>query len=276
MSIPKQAGIGLRYPHYQQVLDEKPDIAWLEVHSENFFLSHSIAAAQLLTLREYYPLSMHGVGLSLGSADGLSQEHLLLLKNAIKCYEPSFVSEHLSWSRVGEVYFNDLLPLPYTEESLRNFCHNITVAQDFLGCQLLIENPSTYVAFSDSSIPEWDFYAELPKRTGCALLFDVNNIYVNSHNHSFDVLLYLHAVNPSDVREIHLAGFHINKHGSRQVIIDDHGSPVHEIVWSLYQKTIDLFGKKPTLIEWDSNIPELSVLLGEAKKAQTILNCSGA
>ncbi len=272
MDIPNDCGIGLRNPHYQYILAEKPNIPWLEVHSENFFNTNSILAKQLLKIREYYPLSMHGVGLSLGSSNGVSTTHLNLLKQTITIYQPSLISEHLSWSVVDNKYFNDLLPLPYTKESLINFADNVKKTQDYLNRQILIENPSTYISFAQQDMPEWEFYAQLPSITGCGLLFDVNNIVVNGHNHSFNPNQYLKVINKDDVYEIHLAGAKINSYENRQIMIDNHGSKVSAKVWDLYQQTLDYFGKKPTLIEWDTNIPKISVLLNEAQKAQTKLD----
>lgn len=266
-----KVGIGLRYEHLEQILEEKPDISWLEFHAENFFSEDNLATQQLEKIRENYPLSMHGVGLSLGSADELNQKHLQQLKKNINRFEPQLISEHLSWSSVDGNYFNDLLPLPYTQESLDNFVTKIKQTQDYLGRQILIENPSSYIQFAQSDMNEWDFYAQLPKRTGCGLLFDVNNVFVSSFNHNFEVDDYLNAVNGEDIQEIHLAGFAINSYEKGDIYIDNHGSKVKKEVWDLYQKTIDKFGQKPTLIEWDTDVPELSILLAEAKKAQNIL-----
>ncbi len=273
MDIPNDCGIGLRNPHYEYILTEKPKIPWLEVHSENFFNSNSILAKQLLKIREYYPLSMHGVGLSLGSYN-LSKSHLNLLKKTIAIYQPSLVSEHLSWSAVCGKYFNDLLPLPYTKESLANFADNVKKTQDYLNRQILIENPSTYISFAKQDMPEWEFYAQLPSLTGCGLLFDVNNIAVNGHNHNFNPLEYLKILNKNDIYEIHLAGAKTNTYENKQIMIDDHGSKVSNKVWDLYQKTLNYFGNKPSLIEWDTNIPDISILLNEAKKAQIKLNAT--
>lgn len=263
-----KSGIGLRQPHYQQVLEQKPDIAWFEVHSENFFYLDSPDSDRLNQIKKYYPLSMHGVGLSLGSADGLSKQHLAQLRNTVDYFKPQLVSEHLSWNTIDGKYTPDLLPLPYTTQSLKNFATNVKKTQDFLGRQILIENPSTYINFKSNTIAEWDFYAQLPHLTDCALLFDVNNIIVNAHNHNFNPDLYLKAINPNDVKEIHLAGATINTHNGKQIMIDDHGSKVKPAVWDLYDKTLKTIGNKPTLVEWDTNIPDLAILLTEAKKAQ--------
>lgn len=277
-ALKNQAGIGLRQPHYEQVLQEKPDIAWLEVHSENFFYLDSVPAQQLLKIRQDYPISMHGIGLSLGSSscDGTTNctflKHLEQLKNATDCYEPVLISEHLSWNAIGGQYVNDLLPLPYTQESLLNFCENVKKTQDFLGRQILIENPSTYLSFAQADMPEWVFYAQLPSLTGCGLLFDVNNVVVNAHNHQFVPDEYLAAVSTKDVLEIHLAGATINQYEGRQIMIDDHGSAVSSQVWDFFAKVLKTFGNKPSLIERDNHIPPLSELVAEAQKAQFYLD----
>lgn len=269
-----QSGIGLRYPHYEFVLSTKPKVSWLEVHSENFFQPNSIASSQLQKIAQDYPLSFHGVGLSLGSAEPLSKLHLVQLKNMVDIYNPMFVSEHLSWGAIDGLHFNDLLPLPYTQESLDNFCNKVKQTQDYLGRQILIENPSSYIEFKDSDIPEWEFYASLPNLTGCGLLFDVNNIVVNGFNHSFDPNHYINAVNPNDVQEIHLAGAHFNSFNNQKIMIDNHGSRVSNKVWAYYQKVLKTFGNKPSLIEWDTNIPEFNVLQEESDKAQNYLDAN--
>jgi uncharacterized protein (UPF0276 family) len=266
-----QVGIGLRQLHYQQILDEQPKIDWLEFHAENFFSEDALAIKQLEKIRENYPLSMHGVGLSLGSADELNQKHLQKLKTTLTRFEPQLVSEHLSWSSINGNYFNDLLPLPYTQESLDNFVLKVKQTQDYLGQQILIENPSSYIQFAQSDMNEWDFYGQLPKLTGCGLLLDVNNVFVSAFNHKFDIDTYLNAIKAEDIQEIHLAGFAINSYDEGDIYIDDHGSKVKDEVWALYQKVVDKFAQKPTLIEWDTNIPKLSVLLAEAEKAKNIL-----
>jgi uncharacterized protein (UPF0276 family) len=268
--IIQHSGIGLRHQHLQQVLDEKPAINWLEVHSENFF-NASLASEQLEEIRKIYPLSLHGVGLSLGSNDPLNQAYLRQLKTAIEKFKPALISDHLSWSSIDGNYFNDLLPMPYTSKTLNHFADKVAAAQDFLGRQILIENPSSYVQFKASNLNEWDFFATLPEKTGCGLLLDVNNIFVSCFNHHFDAQNYLNAVNLDDVQEIHLAGHTTKILEKGTILIDDHASEVSLEVWDLYQKTVQKLGNKPTLIEWDSDIPALSVLLNEANKAQQIL-----
>jgi uncharacterized protein (UPF0276 family) len=266
--IPVRSGIGLRSPHQRQVLAKRPDVGWLEVHSENFFARGGQVLHVLERVRSHYPLSLHGVGLSLGSADPLSGEHLRSLKGLVDRFEPGLVSDHLCWGMIGGRHLNDLLPLPYTEEALEVVCRNVAAAQEYLGRQILVENVSSYLQFASSSLPEWEFLAEVTKRSGCGILLDVNNIYVSSVNHGFDALAYLDAVPPQAVQEIHLAGFDSNG----ACLIDTHGKPVHGPVWNLYGEALSRLGPVPTLIEWDTDLPALDVLLGEAHKAQEILD----
>jgi uncharacterized protein (UPF0276 family) len=262
------AGFGLRAPHYREILDSQPDVGWLEVHSENYFGRGGQPLYYLERMRERYPLSLHGVGLSLGSADGLRHSHLVQLKALADRFEPALVSDHLCWGAIGARHLNDLLPLPYTDEALDVVCANVTRAQDFLRREILIENVSSYLQFSASRIPEWEFIAEVARRTGCGLLLDVNNIYVSAINHGFDPLRYLDAIPASAVHEIHLAGFDSNG----LCLIDTHGKPVAGPVWNLYGEALSRVGPVRTLIEWDTDVPPLAVLLDEARKAQDILD----
>ena len=232
------AGIGLRHPHLQPVLDEQPKIGWFEVHSENFFYD-SLAADQLQQITQSYSISLHGVGLSLGSADSLNQQHLQQLRASIDRFQPDLVSEHLAWSSINGDYLHDLLPMPYTKESLHHFSDKVKQAQDFLGCQILIENPSSYVQFKASEIPEWDFFAALPGLSGCGLLLDVNNIYVSCMNHHYSIERYLESIDAADVGEIHLAGHTQKVLDKGTILIDDHSKPVADGVWQLYQKTLN-------------------------------------
>jgi hypothetical protein len=265
--IPAHAGVGLRAPHYHEVIENRPDIVWFEVHSENFFADGGKPHEILEQVRAHYPLSLHGVGLSLGSTDPLSTWHLDKLKGLIDRYEPGLVSEHLCWSSVDNRYLNDLLPLPYTEEALHHITARIEQAQDYLGRQILIENLSSYLQFTDSSIPEWEFLAAVAKVSGCGILLDVNNIYVNASNHGFDPMMYLNAIPVSAVQEMHLAG-HSNE---GDCLIDTHNKPVTDAVWQLYAHAVARFGRMPTLIEWDVDIPSLQVLRDEAQRAQHIM-----
>jgi uncharacterized protein (UPF0276 family) len=270
--IGARAGIGLRAPHYRRVLEEKPALGWFEVHSENFFGAGGQPHWFLERIRALYSCSLHGVGLSLGSAAALDLEHLRKLKTLAARVEPTLMSDHLCWGRIDGRHLNDLLPLPYTEEALDHVCTRVAQAQEALGRRLLIENVSAYLQYKHSTIPEWEFVAALAQRTGCGLLLDINNIYVNAINHGFDPLVYLRAIPAHAVEEMHLAGFDRADH----CLIDTHGKPVHDAVWTLYRIAVQLIGPKPTLIEWDTDIPELEVLLGEAGKAQAILDRSHA
>ncbi len=269
--IPAQAGIGLRAEHYRDVLEERPAVGWLEVHPENYFGDGGRPLYYLEQARARYPLSFHGVGLSLGSTDPLNTAHLATLKDLISRFEPALVSEHLSWGSVGGRYLNDLLPLPYTEAALDHIVNRISQAQDYLGRQILIENVSSYLEYTNATIPEGKFVAEAARRSGCGILLDVNNIYVNSRNHGFDALAYLHAIPRERVQEIHLAGFTINRFEDGEIIIDSHNQLVADAVWVLYQQAIDHLGPRPTLIEWDTDLPPLEVLVAEAHKADHIL-----
>jgi hypothetical protein len=258
------AGIGLRPPHVAQVRRDRPAIGWLEVHSENYFVDGVTA---LTAIRADYPVSLHGVGLSVGSADALDAEHLAKLKRLAARVEPALISEHLCWGRIDGRHMNDLLPLPFSDESLAVCCERISAAQAVLGRPLLIENVSAYLRFDADAMPEWEFVAAVARRTGCMLLLDVNNIYVNAVNHGFDPRDYLASIPGDAVAEIHLAGFDDN--GS--CLIDTHGTRVAPPVWDLYRTAIERFGPRPTLIEWDTDLPSLDVLLEEAAMAQAIL-----
>jgi hypothetical protein len=261
------AGVGLRAPHVAQVRSERPRVAWFEVHSENYYAAGGPALAALDDIRRDYPLSLHGVGMSLGATDPLDYVHLGKLRRLIARTEPVLVSEHLCWSGVGGRHLNDLLPLPYTEEALAHVCRRVAEVQDALGRELLVENVSSYLAFADATIPEWEFVAAVARRTGCKLLLDVNNIYVNAVNHGFDADAYLAAIPADAIAEIHLAGFD----ASGPCLIDTHGAPVAADVWALYGRAIDRYGPRPTLIEWDTDIPPFATLQREAATAQAMI-----
>ncbi|HEU0198001.1 MAG TPA: DUF692 domain-containing protein [Nevskiaceae bacterium] len=269
--IPAHAGIGLRAPHVRRVLSERPPIAWLETHSENLFAQGGPFHDAMDRIRRDYPLSLHGVGLSLGSADRLNAEHLRRLHELVRAYQPALVSEHLCWGAIGDWHSNDLLPLPFTDEALQLVVSHIGQTQEVLGRQILVENVSTYLRFRDGDYTEWDFIAEAVRRSGCGLLCDVNNIYVNSINHGFDPHAYLRALPAAAVQEIHLAGFTRKDNLPVPVLIDSHSRRVAAQVWDLYAEAIDSFGPIPTLIEWDMDIPPLDVLLDEAAHAEEIL-----
>ncbi len=271
-SIPAHAGIGLRAPHVAQVLSERPRIAWLETHSENLFAHGGPFHDALRRIRRDYPLSLHGVGLSLGSADALNAAHLRRVRELVQAYAPGLVSEHLCWSAIDGRYSNELLPLPFTQEALRVAVSHIGEVQAALGRQILVENVSTYLRFQGDDYTEWDFVAEVVKRSGCGLLCDVNNVYVNSVNHGFDPRAYLRALPAAAVQEIHLAGFIRKDKLPVPVLIDSHSRRVAAEVWSLYDEAIDLFGPVPTLIEWDMDIPALDVLIEEAAHAEKVMD----
>jgi len=269
--IPARAGVGLRAEHYRDVLETRPAVGWFEVHSENYFGEGGRPLAFLEAIRTHYPLSLHGVGLSLGSTDELSQTHLARIKHLIDRFQPDLVSEHLSWSSIGGRYLNDLLPLPYTEEALAHVVARIARVQDYLGRRILVENISRYLEYKHTTIAEWDFLAAVARQSDCGILLDVNNIYVNAVNHGFDALTYLRAIPRDLVQEIHLAGFTVNRFEGGEIIIDSHNRPVADAVWTLYREAIDRFGPRPTLIEWDTELPALTVLISEAYQADAIM-----
>ncbi|MGH8255818.1 MAG: MNIO family bufferin maturase [Steroidobacteraceae bacterium] len=273
--LPAKAGIGLRFQHHQAVVDVRPDVAWLEVHTENY-LGGGAPPHYLETIRAEYPISFHGVGLSLGSADGLDCAHLERIRGAVARFEPALVSEHLSWSAVGGVYLADLLPLPMTEEALAIVCRHVDQMQASLQRRILIENPSTYLRYRHSTIPEWEFIATVAARTGCGILCDVNNIFVSACNHGWDASTYLAALPAAAIGEIHLAGHSVRQlAGGVTLRIDDHGSRVIPEVWALYAEALARFAPVPTLIEWDTNVPPLDVLLDEAAHATAALERAG-
>lgn len=271
-------GIGFRHRHFQEFIEQKPDLPWLEIHTENFISSGSTSSKYLDIIRQDYPLSAHCVGLSLGSASvscPVRELHLQKLKATIDRLEPVLVSDHLSWSASDGVhYLPDLLPIPYTQEALNIVTENINRVQDVLQRQILIENPSNYLSYIDSPIPEWEFISLLAKSTGCGILLDVNNVYVNANNHGFDPFHYLKQIPVEPVKEMHLAGYAVNNVEGKDVYIDTHGHKVVDNVWDLYQKAVDRFGPVPTIIEWDSEVPDLSVLMKEKHKADAIVTNS--
>ena len=265
---PLRAGIGLRAIHHKEVVARSPQVGWFEAHSENYFARGGASRRVIEAVRARYPLSLHGVGLSMGSTDPLDATHLGEIVRLTRELEPMLVSEHLSWGSVGGRFTNDLLPLPYTEEALQHMVSRVAQVQEALGRQMLIENVSSYLQFAHSQIDEWDFLAELVRRSGCGLLLDVNNVYVNAMNHGFDALGFLNGLPPRGVvQEMHLAGHSVHTVGGREIRIDTHSAPVCDEVWSLYAAALERFGPVPTLIEWDSEIPALDVLVAEAGKA---------
>jgi uncharacterized protein (UPF0276 family) len=269
--IPARAGIGLRFQHHQPVLDTRPDVAWMEVHTENY-MGGGTPLKYLDAIRRDTPISLHGVGLSLGSAEGVDPAHLERILKVAERVEPGLMSEHIAWNLVGGTYLADLLPLPMTEEALDVVCRHVEQTQSYLKRRILVENPSTYLAFGNSIIPEWEFMAAVAARTGCGILCDVNNICVSAHNHGWDASAYLAALPPEAVGEIHLAGHSIRTFADGSSLrIDDHGSKVTKEVWTLYRQAVARFGAVPTLIEWDNEIPPLDVLLDEAQQAERVI-----
>lgn len=266
-AIPARAGIGLRAPHYRELLDTLPDIGWLEVHSENYFGEGGQPLYFLERLREHYPLSLHGVGLCLGNVDAPDREHLRRLNALATRFEPGLISEHLCWGAFDGRYLHDLVPLPYTEEALAVVSRHIAQTQDYLGRRILIENVSSYLQFKHSTLSEWDFLAAVSRNTGCGILLDVNNIYVSSVNHGFDPQRFLDAMPAHAIAEIHLAGFE----KTEACLIDTHGRNVADPVWDLYYSALQRFGPVPSLIEWDTDIPPLEILLDEARIAEAFL-----
>ena len=275
-AIPALAGIGLRPQHYGEVEDSHPPVGWFEVHSENYFGKGGKPLFHLEKVRADYPVSLHGVGLSLGSTDPLDALHMEKLKLLVGRIDPGLVSEHLSWGSSGGVFLNDLIPLPYTEESLSHIADRICLVQDFLGRRILIENPSSYLEYEHSTLPESVFLVEAARRSGCGILLDVNNVHVSCRNHGWDAIDYINGIPAGLVKEIHLAGHTLNRFEGGEILIDTHNRPVCDEVWQLYEYTLQCLGPHPTLIEWDADIPPLQVLVGEAKKADRFMEASHA
>jgi uncharacterized protein (UPF0276 family) len=271
-SLPPGVGIGLKSGHIQEILDTAPDLGFFEVHAENYMVDGGPFHHFLTRIRERYPLSIHGVGLSIGADAPLDTAHLDALARLLDRYAPQSFSEHLAWSTHGDVFFNDLLPLPYTAATLQRVCDHIDQVQTRLQRRMLLENPATYVEFTASTWSEAAFIGEVVRRTGCGLLLDVNNVYVSSVNHDFNPQTYLQALPLHAVGEIHLAGFAEAHDGAGdRLLIDSHGAPVSQAVWDLYAFALRLTGPVPTLIERDNDVPTLPVLLAEALAAERYL-----
>jgi uncharacterized protein (UPF0276 family) len=268
------AGIGLRAPHLAAIDRERPALGLLEIHAENY-LSPSPSFAAMERVRADYRFSIHAVGLSLGAVDGLDAAHLARMAALVTRLQPDLVSDHLSWSTNGGRYFNDLLPLPYTEEALEVVARNVDQLQESLGRQVSIENPSCYLDFVHSTMSEPEFLSELVKRSGCGLLLDANNIHVTAHNLGLDPALWLDGLPAAAITEYHLAGHAVNAIEGGTVLIDDHGSPVGDPVWRVFARCVERFGPRPTVIEWDTDIPALPVLLDEARRASLVLAAGG-
>lgn len=271
-TVPSCAGVGLKPAHYRDILGGAPSVGFFEVHAENYMGAGGPPHRFLEAIRAKYPLSLHGVGLSIGGGRPLDRDHLTRLKALMDRYEPGLFSEHLAWSTHDSGYLNDLLPVPYNEESLARVCDHVDQTQSVLGCRMLLENPATYVTFADNTIAEFDFLAEIVARTGCGLLLDVNNVQVSAVNHGFDPDRYLDAFPMMHVGEIHLAGSTESRDDAgNRLLIDEHGTPISIDVWGLFGGVLDRIGAKPTLIEWDTNVPAWSVLAGEAARADELL-----
>jgi uncharacterized protein (UPF0276 family) len=262
-TLPCTAGIGLRAPHYREVLESLPKLGWVEVHNENFF-GGGAPLHTLLKVCEHYPVSLHGVGMGLASTSPLDQLHLSSLKSLCEAVQPAAVSEHLCWNSAAGMVINDLLPFPYTHEALLHVASRVDQVQEKLGRQLLVENLSSYLSFSHSEMTEGEFLAELTRRTGCGILFDVENLYVNVRNLGVDAEAFIKTIPAQAVKEYHLAGYSMRD----GCLVDTHDHPVYPEVWELYEQVLQVIGPRPTLVEWDTDIPSLSVLMGEANKAQ--------
>jgi hypothetical protein len=274
-ALPNRAGVGLKPEHIDQIFAERPDLGFFEIHAENYMGEGGPPHRRLEAIRAAYPISLHGVGLSIGSPKPLDREHLARLATLAKRYQPGMFSEHLAWSTHDTGFLNDLLPLPYTAETLATVVEHIDQVQETMGRQMLLENPSTYVVFAESTMEEVDFIRSVVERCGCGLLLDVSNVLVSATNHGFDPLAYLDSFPLHHVREIHLAGAAeaVDDCG-RMLLIDAHDSPVRDQAWDLYRRVIARRGPTPTLIEWDNDLPEWSVLFAEARRAEAAMNAA--
>lgn len=271
-AIPPCAGVGLKAEHYRTILETCPNIGFFEVHAENYMGAGGPPHRYLEAIRDRYPLSLHGVGLSIGADRPLNRAHLRRLKELVTRYEPALFSEHLAWSTHGPAFFDDLLPVPYTAESLKRICAHIDETQDALARRILLENPATYLTFAENTYSETDFITEIARRTGCALLLDVNNVYVASTNQQWDPIRYIDAFPLEHVHEIHLAGHACETdEKDRPLLIDSHDRPVADVVLGLYEHAIELMGPLPTLIEWDAKLPDWTRLLAEAERAEAVM-----
>lgn len=274
--LPALAGVGFKPDHFAAIRKDAADVGFFEIHAENYMGEGGLPHAQLAAIRSDYPLSIHGVGLSIGGARGLDADHLERLRRLCDRYEPDSFSEHLAWSSHGAEYLNDLLPLPYTGETLGLVCDHVDHVQSVLRRRMLLENPATYLCFAQSTIPETEFLAEVARRTGCGLLLDVNNVFVSCTNHGTNSRDWLAAIPLHLVGEIHLGGHDTEELPSGPLLIDSHGAAVADPVWSLYAEVVSRIGPLPTLVEWDNNLPDWPVLVAEAARAGAILAARGA
>lgn len=271
-ALPPAPGVGYKPPHFAAILSEPSDVRWLEIHAENYMGAGGRPLAQMRALRERFAMSVHGVGLSIGGEGPLDADHLMRLKHLCDWLKPASFSEHLAWSGHDGAFLNDLLPLPYTTATLNRVCDHIDQVQEVLGRRMLLENPSTYVAFAETTMDEVAFLTEVAQRTGCGLLLDVNNVFVSATNQCFDPKGYIRRFPLHLVGEIHLGGHEADEadHGM-PLLIDAHGAAVADPVWALYAETLALAGPKPTLIEWDNEVPDWPVLAAEAARAAAVL-----
>ncbi len=265
------AGVGLRLPHLAEVAATRPRAAWLEIHPENF-LANPHAAELLAEISEHYPISIHTVGVSIGSAGGVDRQHLKRMRALVDAVDPFLVSGHLAWSTHQGEYLNDLLPLPYDEETLRLVASHLHKVQDLLGRPYLVENPSSYVGFGQSTMTEPEFLSELVHRTGCKLLCDVSNVHLSGHNMAFDAFAYIDALPAHAIGELHLGGFVAEEEGEANdtILIDTHSTNIAESVWPLYAHAVRRFGWQPTLIEWDNSLPAFATIVAEAERADRV------
>lgn len=261
-------GLGLRSKHVSEIISTRPPIPWFEVLTDNYFGEGGPPLAELEAVSSLYPITMHSVGMSLGSTNPLDVDYLKRIKVLVERFKPAWISEHLCWTSVHGVHLHDLLPLPYTPETVRHVVERILQIQDFFQDRLVIENVSSYLCYNHSTLTEWEFVGAVANEADCALLLDINNVYVSSINHGFDPLRYFQGLPLARIREIHLGGFE----DRGEYLLDAHGSEVHEAVWNLYEQALQMFGPVPTLLEWDNNIPSLDILLREAKRANDILD----
>ena len=271
-ALPAAPGLGFKPEHFPAIRETRPALGFFEIHAENYMGAGGPPHRQLTALRQDYAISLHGVGLSIGGPGRLDADHLARLRALVDRYQPESFSEHLAWSSHGAEYLNDLLPLPYTPETLNIVCDHIDEVQDRLGRRMLLENPATYVLFEQSTLTETDFLTRIARRTGCGLLLDINNVFVSTTNHRTDARAYLADFPLDKVGEIHLGGHAAEELPSGPLLIDDHGSPVADPVWVLYAETVARAGALPTLIEWDNDVPPFAELLAEARRAAGILD----
>lgn len=273
--LQSRAGAGFKSEHLPAIFESAAPVAFFEVHAENYMGKGGAPHAQLTALRDKYPLSVHGVGLSIGAPGALDRAHLARFKTVIERYQPSLVSEHLAWSTHDGTYYNDLLPVPYTSGVLKRVCAHIDEIQETFGCQMLLENPSTYVLFDNSEMSEIEFITQIAERTGCGLLLDVNNVHISAINHNYSATDYLNKFPVHFVKEIHLGGHATEEDGfGNPLLIDAHDRAVADIVWQLYRQLIAVTGPVPTLIEWDNDVPAWPVLLSEMQAANVILDAA--